>query len=419
MIILRLGWRNLWRNSRRSWITILAIGSAFTFLMVLIGLVRGMSDQMLRNGTQLLVGHLQIHDSEYLPDKGLYDWIGRETTVDLAGLFSALQGFSEIQGAAPRIYGFGLLSTGNKSSGAQIIGVDPVRESRVSTLMASVVKGKSLSEFPGRSLLLGEVLARTLGVELESEVAVVTQAADGTLGNDLYKVRGILHTGLAYLDRSLALVHWADLQDLLEMDSRQIHEVSVKITDPSDANDLSVRLNSSRLLPSHAVSQSWGELLPHLKEYVSLVDASGLFLIFLIGVFAALGVLNTMMMAVFERTREIGTLNSLGMHPSRILITLLLESLFLAIWGLAIGFIVGAGLVHYLSTEGLDLTRWTGELSLMGTRMDPVIRAAWEWEGFLCSAVGLMAAVFLGTLIPAGRASWMKPVKALRAPTEG
>ena len=105
--------------------------------------------------------------------------------MDLAGLFSALQGFSKIQGAAPRIYSFGLLSTGNKSSGAQIIGVDPVRESRVSTLMASVVKGKSLSESPGRSLLLGDVLARTLGVELESEVAVVTQAADGTLGNDL------------------------------------------------------------------------------------------------------------------------------------------------------------------------------------------------------------------------------------------
>ena len=144
----------------------------------------------------------------------------------------------------------------------------------------------------------------------------------------LYKVRGVLHTGLAYLDRSLALVHWADLQDLLEMDSGQVHEVSVKITDPSDADDLSVQLNSSHLLPSHAVSQSWDELLPHLKEYVGLVEGSTWFLISLIGVFAALGVLNTTMMAVFERTREIGTLNSLGMYPSRILIMLLAESLF-------------------------------------------------------------------------------------------
>ncbi|MDA2926937.1 FtsX-like permease family protein [Acidobacteria bacterium AH-259-G07] len=419
MIIFRLGWRNLWRNSRRSWITISAIGTAYAILMALTGLTGGMMAQMLRNGTQLIVGHLQIHDSDYLPDRNLYDWLGQDTETNLQTLLARLQDFPEIQAATPRVHGFGLLSTGDQSSGAQIIGIDPGTESQVSSLLGTLVQGELLSESPRRGLLLGDILARSLGVQPGSEVAVVTQAADGTLGNDLYQVTGIVHSGLVYLDRSLALVHWNDLQELLALDATQIHEVAIRINDPISADVLSGRLNASGMLPAGAIAQSWGDLLPQLKDYVQLADGVVWFLISLIGVFAALGVLNTMMMAVFERTREVGTLNSLGMKPFRILSTFLVESFFLALLGLGVGFMVGAVLMYYLSTHGLDLTRWMGEVSMLDTRLDPVLKAVWVWDQFLWSALGLMLAVLLATYIPARRASRMNPVEALRAPTEG
>lgn len=419
MIIFRLGWRNLWRNSRRSWITISAIGTAYAILMALTGLTGGMMAQMLRNGTELIVGHLQIHDSDYLPDRNLYDWLGEDTETDLQTLLARLQDFPEIQAATPRVHGFGLLSTGDQSSGAQIIGIDPGAESQVSSLLGTLVQGELLSKSPRRGLLLGDILARSLGVEPGSEVAVVTQAADGTLGNDLYQVTGIVHSGLVYLDRSLALVHWNDLQELLALDATQIHEVAIRINDPISADLLSGRLNASGMLPVGAIVQSWGDLLPQLKDYVQLADGVVWFLISLIGVFAALGVLNTMMMAVFERTREVGTLNSLGMNPFRILSTFLVESFFLALVGLGVGFMVGAVLMYYLSTHGLDLTRWMGEVSMLDTRLDPVLKAVWVWDQFLWSALGLMLAVLLATYIPARRASRMNPVEALRAPTEG
>ena len=419
MIIFRLGWRNLWRNSRRSWITISAIGTAYAILMALTGLTGGMMAQMLRNGTELIVGHLQIHDSDYLPDRNLYDWLGQDTETNLQTLLARLQDFPEVQAATPRVHGFGLLSTGDQSSGAQIIGIDPGTESQVSSLLGTLVQGELLSESPRRGLLLGDILARSLGVQPGSEVAVVTQAADGTLGNDLYQVTGIVHSGLVYLDRSLALVHWNDLQELLALDETQIHEVAIRINDPISADVLSGRLNASGMLPAGAIAQSWGDLLPQLKDYVQLADGVVWFLISLIAVFAALGVLNTMMMAVFERTREVGTLNSLGMKPFRILSMFLVESFFLALLGLGVGFMVGAVLMYYLSTHGLDLTRWMGEVSMLDTRLDPVLKAVWVWDQFLWSALGLMLAVLLATYIPARRASRMNPVEALRAPTEG
>ncbi len=152
------------------------------------------------------------------------------------------------------------------------------------------------------------------------------------------------------------------------------------------------------------------------------LDLSGgawVFLIVLIGIFAGLGVLNTMMMAVFERTHEIGMLSSLGMNPLRILSTFLVESSFLGLLGLAVGFLLSAVFMDHLASEGLDLTRWMGEFSMLETRMDPVLKAIWAWEQVLRGAFGLMVAVWVATLLPARRAARMNAVEALRAPAEG
>lgn len=418
MMIFRLGWRNLWRNSRRSWITLSAIATAYLFLIVMGGLSSGLTTQMLESGTELLLGHLQIHDAHYLPDRNLYDWIGADQQTDLHALRARLRQFPQVQGVTPRIYGFALLSTGEKSSGVQLIGVDPRTEGNVSTLLDTLISGRALSESPARDLLLGEALARSLGVEPGSELAVVTQSVDGTLGNDLYRVRGILRTGLAHLERSMALAHWSDLQELLVLDPSQVHELALRLEDPLSAEAVSSQLNASSLLPSGARAKSWGELLPQLKEYLDLSDGAINFMITLVGIFAGLGVLNTMMMAVFERTREIGTLSSLGMGPLRILSTFLVESFYLGLLGLSFGFLLGALSMNYLTTHGLDLTRWTAEISMLGSRMNPVMKAVWVWDQFLREALGLMAAVLLATLFPAQRAARMEVVRALRAPVE-
>ena len=138
MIALRLGWRNLWRNSRRSLITISAVGCGYAFLIVLIGLTVGMAGQMLKNGTGLLMGDLQLHHSDYLPERSLYDTIGSDSSSELEGVLHQLSLSPQLAGRSPRVYGFGLLSTGENSAGARLMGVDPQVESGVSSSSMSI-----------------------------------------------------------------------------------------------------------------------------------------------------------------------------------------------------------------------------------------------------------------------------------------
>jgi len=418
MIILKLAWRNLWRNSKRSWITISAIGTAYIFLMAMSGLIGGLSTQMLGNGTELLVGHAQIHDADYLPNRSIYDWLSEEP-IDLQLLTAELEDQPGVVAVAPRVYGFALLSTGERSFGAQIIGIRPNGEGQVSRILDHVIKGGLSADGPQREIVVGKTLATSLGVSAGDEVAVVSQAADGTIGNDLFRVTGIVDVGIAHLNRMLAIAHIDDIQELLALEAWQVHEIVLRTGSPQSAPGVCDAINSSGVLPSGGIAESWAELLPQLKEYLRLAEGMGWFMISLVGLFAAFGTLNTMMMAVFERTREVGNLSAMGVGPRQILTAFLAESLFLGIAGLVAGFVAGGILLYYLSTVGLDLTRWMGEITIVNSRVDPVLRAEWMWGEIVWAAAGLMVAVLLATIIPAVRAARLDPVEALQAPTEG
>ena len=418
MIVLRLGWRNLWRNPRRSLITISAVACGFAFLIILIGLMVGLAEQMLNNGTELLLGDAQLHHRDYLSERSLYDTLGAESPGDLEDWMNQLSRLPQLDHLSPRVYAFGLLSTGEHSAGAQLMGVHPESEARLTSFLNGVAESLTRSA-EDRPVLLGDVLAQELEATVGSEIAVVTQSADGSLGNDLFHVSGILHTGLRHLDRTLAVFPLWDLQELLVLNPDEIHEIAMSIQDPMAADRFAEGLNASSSLPTDGVAQSWGDLAPQLRDYIGLAQGMYGFMIVIIALFVAVGVLNTMMMAVFERTREIGLVSALGMGPWPIVGSILLESFFLGLLGLGAGLGLGAWAMSYLTTQGLDLTRWTGELSMLGTRMDPVLRAVWGWDYVVWSAVGLMASTLLAALFPAVKAARLDPVEALGAPVEG
>lgn len=414
----RLGWRNLWRNTRRSVITTLAIAAAFAFLIILIGMMGGLREQMLRNGTQLLLGHLQIHHEDYLPDRNVNDTLGDHDLPAWEAMARALLAEEGVTAVSWRVYSFALLSTGDSSAGAQLLGVDPEREARVTALLKTLQANGGLEEAGAGSIVLGVGLARELDAEVGSEIAVVCQAADGSMGNDLYTVAGVLRTGLSGLDRTLAIVHFRDLQELIALGQDRVHELAVSIEDPHQADRVAARLNE-RLHAEGVTARSWGDLAPQLRDYLSLSEGAGGFVIGLVALFAALGVLNTMMMAVFERTREFGMLSAMGMKPSLILRSLVVESLLLAVLGLAVGLAAGSAALYHMSVYGWDLSRWTGELALMDTRIDPVLRGVWIWDDIGKAAIGLLLAALIACLVPARRLLRLDPVEAMAAPAEG
>jgi len=417
MLILKLGWRNLWRNYRRSIINISAIATAFVFLVLMQGMMSGMKQQLMENGTGMMLGHVQLHHPEYLPDRNIYDTLGGDGGFDEPDLKKIVDSDSSIEAASSRVQGFALLSTGENSAGAQLLGVLPSAEMRVTTLLAILHDGSNLSDEPSGELILGVGLAKELSADIGSEIAAMTQAADGSLGNELFHVKGTLRTGLSTLDRTLAVTHLQDLQDLMALNGNQVHEVAIHLTDPLLADRTTARLNAGAT--GKAIeARSWGDLSPQLRDYLRLFEGSYGIVIGFVAIFAALGILNTVMMAVFERKREIGTVISLGMTPGKVQLSIFMESLFLSLIGLALGLILALLLMQPLTTHGLDLSRWTGELSMLNTRMDPVIRFSWEWIWVGWSAIGLIIAAMLATALPARKVAKLDPVEARGAHAE-
>jgi ABC-type lipoprotein release transport system permease subunit len=414
VLVLRLGWRNLWRNPSRSLLSIAAVAVACAVLVVVASLREGLVRQTLENGTRLVLGHLQVQDAAFRRDRNLYDTIGGPGGADVAALLAAVERRTTAP-AAPRVVGFGLLSTGERSAGAELLGVDPRREAHVTRVLDAVVAGRGLDGAPPGAVLLGRTLAEELGAAVGDEVAVVTQAADGSLGNELWHVRGILRTGLATLDRSLALVALADLQALTALGPDRIHQVVARVPDPEQARLHAEALVADGAVPAGAQVESWETLVPALADYRRLVRGWGWVMVAIVGTFAGFGVLNTMLMAVLERTHELGVLSALGFRPSRVVAMVLAECAALAAVGIAAGMAVGAAGMLYFVSHGWDLTRWAEGLTVSGVLIDPVLRGAWTWRAMPSIAGALAAIVCAAGLLPALRAARLRPVAALAA----
>jgi ABC-type lipoprotein release transport system permease subunit len=414
VLVLTLGWRNVWRNPGRSLLSIAAVAVACAVLITVESLRTGLVRQTLENGTRLMLGHLQVQDTAFRKDRNLYDTLGGSGGTDVPALLAAVERRTGLT-AAPRVVGFGLLSTGERSSGAEILGVDPAREARVSRLLETVVDGRGLAGAPPRAVLLGKTLAEDLGLTIGGEVAVVTQAADGSLGNELWRLHGVLRTGLATLDRSLAVVAIGDLQDLMALGPTRIHLVVARVADPEQAPRIAETLAGDGTLPPGARADSWVTLVPVLADYRRLIGAWGWVMVGIVGTFAGFGVLNTMLMAVFERTHELGVLAALGLRPPLVLTMILAECASLAVVGIVIGVGAGAGGMAYFVLHGWDLTRWAEGLTISGVLVDPVLRGAWTWRSVPSITAALAVIIVLAGMLPALRAARLRPVAALAA----
>ena len=399
------GWRNLWRNTRRTAITLAAVTSSTAILISSYGLMDGLMQHAVSNATNLVVGEVQVHAPGYLADHSMYKPL---TEPDL--IFQAAQ--KKNVSAALRRYGYGLVAMGSKSAGARFWGVDPVQERNTFDLAKNLDQGRFLSETPQRGLVLGQKLARSLQARVGSEIVVVVQAADGSLGNDLYTVIGILKAAGDSIDRNAALIHAADFRELF-VSGRRIHEVALNSRGVAS-------LEAIKELATAAAAgeeiKSWRQLLPEVSDMVNLFDAFiWIFgLIFLLA--AGMGVMNTMLMATYERIREFGILKALGATPWRIITDVAAEALVLTALGTIFGTLLGLAGSYYLQEVGLDLSIFAGAYSVGGVAFDPIWRAAISPKIVFIPAVLMMTISLAASLYPAALAARLDPVRAIHRP---
>lgn len=413
--LLQLAWRNLWRNRRRTFITMAAIAFGYAMLLFVACLMAGLRWQMIQNGTCLVMSQIQVHAPGYYPNRSLQKTLGGRQGTDVSAMLASIAADRRVNAVAPRVYGYGLLSAAHRSAGVELMGVVPEQEPKITTLNTQISKGSYLSARLPKGVVIGDKLASTIGIELNSEIVLLTQAADGSMGNDVYTVVGILHTGLDDVDRGLVLMSLSSLQDLLHLAPGRIHEVGIKLNHITAATTVAAALEVRlpKTIPVRVMA--WPELAPELANYVQFNHGVTVVLFFIFFLVAVIGVMNTMLMAVYERTREFGMLMAVGMRPAQVIRLILTEAAGLAVASLLLGATLGVPLLWYLQVHGLDLGGATGEVvSVAGVVVGHLWYGRQDFPAYSQAALGLAATALVSALYPAWRAAQLRPTEAMR-----
>jgi len=404
---MKLAWRNLWRNVRRTLITMAAIGLGLALAMVSIGLGDGGHEQMIESGVRMGAGHITVQPRGYQKNPSNEKTITNETPV-----LRALKDIPQVREVSLRIVGRGLISSAANSSGIAFRGVDPTQEGDKSLLAPHVISGDYLSVGDARGILIGEKLAQKLRVSVGKRVVLMGQDASKEVSSSLFRVKGIYKTGVSDLDRYFCVISLEGARHFLGLE-QGITQVAIYLGSQFEVEKV-LSLLRSRLgfLPIEVLP--WQEVMPDLLRFVQLDDAGNYLFLGIILVIVALGILNTILMSVLERTREFGMMLALGLSPCFLFFTIMFETTILALMSMVFGGGLGFGGHHYFATVGLNLTGLTAErLTLAGTIISPILYSHLR----PMRVVGLLIIVFLVTLVtglyPAVKASRLSPVKAI------
>jgi ABC-type lipoprotein release transport system permease subunit len=409
----RIAWRNLWRNRRRTLITASALAVGFFGAVLMVALDDGIAAELVDNGTGVLTGQVQLHAREWRKDRSLYATIGGDSGTDVGALLARVRAVPGVAAAAPRVWAGGLLSAGDRTEGVVMMGADFALERGVSRFLGAFVSGAP-PRAGAKEVAIGAELARKLAVGVGTTVVVVAPAADGTMGNDLYRISGIFRTGLDDLDGAYAVMPLATLQALLALPPGRIHEVAVGLPDPWAAT-AAAREIAARLGPATADVEvsPWPVFSPEVDEYVRLIKASNGLVVGIVFLFAIFGVANTSLMGTYERRREFAVVRALGVGPAGVARTVVYESVALGLLGLAAGAVITAPVLVWWHHTPLNLSWLMGNLEVAGALVRPILRIEYSADGPVLGAVGLLVTAVLAALYPAVRAARVPPADAL------
>lgn len=402
----RIAWRNLWRNRRRTALALVAIGLSTALVLVFNGVLHAYSDWMMSTITGPMLGDVQVHAPGWRKDRALDRTLPRASEA-----VAELRRDREVASASSRVYGPVLVAVGEEGFAAVVIGLEPDREAGRMGLLASAQTRPA-----GRGIAIGRKLATSMGVHVGDELALVGQAVDGSLANDLYKVTELVDTQVDLLNRQGIVMELGEAQRLFGMGD-EVHEIVIHGRDSAGSAVLARHVES---LPAFRAAEvrDWRSLAPELLALVQLVDASWIVVLAFVFVAAAAGVANTMLISTFERTRELGMVLALGARPKRIIAMVVLESLALGLVGAVIGVALGGTLVAIAHRYGFDLAQLTGggptQLSFAGMNWSLTLYPTLDMVDITRVVAAVVVTSLVASAWPAMRAARLQPVEALR-----
>ena len=401
-IITTLAWRNLWRNHRRTIIMLAAISIGAWAMIFMTSLMRGMVNEMLRDGIRALPGHVQVHHPRYRDDPSVSNLLAM-TADEIETAFAA----AGVESYAARVRVPAIISSERESRGVTLVGIDPVQERSITAIGSVIAEGRGLEGVDDGSVVIGRKLAEKLETRVGKRIVLMSQDPDNEVADRGYRVVGLFEANLAAHEEAFVFAGREIVQKMLRIDDG-VSEVAVA---GDDYRHVDVLLGQVRgAMDSSDEVLPWQELDEYLGTMMGVMD--GFVLVWVIVIFLALsfGLVNTLVMAVFERVREIGLMLALGMRPSSILGQIIVESVLLLVLGLIIGNALAFATVVPLR-DGIDISAVAEGMEMFGAAS--ILYPEIERGDVIMANVVVLILGFLASLSPAWRASRYEPVEAI------
>ena len=403
-MLLKIAWRNIWRNRLRSGVVITSIILGIWSGLFVIALSAGLNEQRKVSVIENSISHLQYHHPQFLDDRN-----SKYVVTEVDEIVGQLESDTAVKSFTLRSLVNGMASSARGGNGVVINGVDAEKEKGVTTIADHLIDGEFLPEKGRYPVVLGEALAKKMNVRIRSKVVLTFQDANSEIVAGAFRVAGIYKTVSSKYDEMNIFVRRSDMEELLQSENA-VNEIAVLMNDFESIPPFVVDQRAA--FPELSI-QPWNEIAPELGYADEMME---IFLYLFLGILLAalaFGVVNTMLMAVLERKRELGMLMSVGMNKWRIFSMITFETISIALAGGPIGILLAYATIHYFQSVGLDLSMWAEGLQNFG--IDTVVYPHLETKYYWSLAIMVVVMAILASIYPARKALSMNPAEAVRA----
>ena len=400
-----LAWRNIWRSRTRSLVVISAVALGIWALLLLLGFSQGMIASYIESAIENQTSHIQIHNKDFQKDKEV-----KYIIEDSDRLMNALAKDENVENTTLRSLSMGMIATAKGARGVAIRGINPIEEAKISRLDTKIIDGEYLSDKGRNSIIIGKSLAEKLKTKLRKKVVLTFQDVDNNQIQAAFRVTGIYTMGNAKIDEAFVYVRNSDLNRLLGIEKGG-HEIAILANDIDDVELVTASAKSEVDTQKIAV-EPYYVISPELNLFNEQMSSSTGIITAIIMLALIFGIINTMLMAVLERTKELGMLMAIGMNKGKVFLTIVFETLLLSMIGAPIGMLLGWLTIMTTNRTGIDLTSY--QKGLEQFNMSGMVYPSLTPDTYVTVAFAVFITALLASIYPARKAVKLRPVEAMR-----
>lgn len=400
--LFKMAYRDIVRHKRRSIFSAVAMGMGLMLLLIFSSFIEGEMRGSMETSIKLDTGHIQIQAQNYDKNKNSLLW--KDLIENPQALASQISSSLPVVAATPKLFASGVVTQGNASSGVKVEGIDPT-SSAYQPFVEGLVAGEFLSADDNNGILIGKPLADQYKLNVGDSISLMVNTSNGDVDTQQFVVRGIYSTNTSSLDRAVVFLPLAKAQAITQAgDHASIIFILLQNKDQTDAVVRAIQANGLKVIP-------WTELNSLIVDFEDYANSFMMFFYLIILGITATVIINTLIMAVYERTREIGILSAIGMRSLNIMGVFFFESAIIAVAGIIIGWVLGGLVVAYLTHYGM----YIGNFGLTGFTTSDTIHAYLTASAGISMTVLVLIVALLAAIYPAWLAAKMEPVDALRS----